>query len=304
MRGCLLGAAAGDALGMPVEGMSQRQIARAHGRVREMLSGRQAAGEWTDDTQLMLALAECLADHGRVEQDELARRFVEAFEPWRGYGTVFRGWRFRMELGRPWRQAAQEIRDEWSGTWNGSAMRVAPVGAFFFDDASRLLEQARLSGEVTHCGEMAQQGCTLQALAVGLAMRVERAGSLDRERFLAELGQAVSHPLLVERMRQVRHLLEAEHDADEVVRRIGHTVEVQSSVPAAIYSFLKSPASLEEAVVLAVSLGGDADTIGSMCGAISGALLGEESIPARWLRVLEGRDRIAALADRLCERHG
>lgn len=302
MRGCLVGAAVGDALGMPVEGMNQRQIARVHGRVSEMLPARQAAGEWTDDTQLMVPVAECLAAHGRVEQHDLARRLVEAYEPWRGYGRVFRDWHFLMELGRSWKQAAEEIHDPLSGPWNGSAMRVAPVGAFCFDDNARLAEQARLSGEVTHVDEIAQQGCVLEAMAVGLAMRLEAAESLDRDAFLAELGSAISHPLLIERLRRVEELLEGEHDPDEVVRRIGHSVEVQNSVPTAIYCFLRSPRSFEEAVTAAVNLGGDADTLGAMCGAISGALLGESAIPARWSSVLEDRVRLITAADRLWER--
>ena len=96
--------------------------------------------------------------------------------------------------------------------------------------------------------------------------------------------------------------MKGEHDPDEVVRRIGHTVEVHNSVPSAIYCFLRSPESFEEAVIRAVNLGGDADTMGAMCGAISGALLGESAIPSRWLSVLEDRERITAAADRLFER--
>jgi ADP-ribosylglycohydrolase len=303
MRGCLVGGAVGETLGMPVEGMNQRQIARVHGRVTEMMPARQAAGEWTDDTQLMVPLAECIGANGRVDQNDLARRFMEAYEPWRGYGAVFRNWHFLMELGRNWKQAAEEVHDPFSGTWNGSVMRVAPVGAFFFDDTALLIEQARLSGEVTHVDEIAQQGCVLLALAVGLAMRAKDPGAFDGTAFLAELRRRISHPLLVERLRRVGELLEGDDDPDEVIRRIGHRVEVQNSVPTAIYCFLRSPGNFEEAVIRAVNMGGDADSLGIMCGAIGGALHGESAIPERWSSVLEAKDRILAAADRLWERH-
>ncbi|MFP3974831.1 MAG: ADP-ribosylglycohydrolase family protein [Dehalococcoidia bacterium] len=52
-------------------------------------------------------------------------------------------------------------------------------------------------------------------------------------------------------------------------------------------SFLSNPYSFEEAVTYAVSLGGDADTIGAMTGAISGAYLGVESVPEKWKEKLE-----------------
>ena len=77
------------------------------------------------------------------------------------------------------------------------------------------------------------------------------------------------------------------------------------SVPAAIYCFLANLDSFEDAVVQAVNLGGDTDTIGAMTGALSGAYRGKTGIPKRWLESLEngpkGRDYIERLGDQLWE---
>ena len=70
-------------------------------------------------------------------------------------------------------------------------------------------------------------------------------------------------------------------------------------MPAAVYSFLSHPNSFDEAVIYAISLGGDTDTIGAMTGAISGAYLGIESIPDRWKDKLENRSYIEDLAQKL-----
>jgi poly(ADP-ribose) glycohydrolase ARH3 len=70
-------------------------------------------------------------------------------------------------------------------------------------------------------------------------------------------------------------------------------------VPTAIYSFLSHPSSFEEAVIYAISLAGDTDTIGAMTGAISGAYLGIEAIPSKWQERLENREYITELANRL-----
>ncbi len=166
-RGCLLGAAAGDALGMPVEGMNYLQIWRTHGKITDLLDGKLPRGSYTDDTHLMIALAECLVANRGVDQDDLARRFVEAYDNFRGYGIVVRNFVHLMDQWS-WRRAARQNLDVFSASWNGSAMRVAPVGALYSGDLEALRRAALASGEVTHCGELAQDACALQALAVGL----------------------------------------------------------------------------------------------------------------------------------------
>lgn len=86
-----------------------------------------------------------------------------------------------------------------------------------------------------------------------------------------------------------------------MVASLGNGIEAFNSVPTAVYCFLRHPYSFEEAVVEAVSLGGDTDTIASMAGAISGAWLGVEAIPEEWEGKLENRDYIESLAFKLWE---
>ncbi|MBC7106026.1 MAG: ADP-ribosylglycohydrolase family protein [Firmicutes bacterium] len=90
-------------------------------------------------------------------------------------------------------------------------------------------------------------------------------------------------------------------DKSEVAARLGNGVEAFDSVPTAICCALRQPESFEDAVVGAASLGGDADTIASMTGAISGAWLGMEAIPGEWVEKLENRDYVEYLAHRLFE---
>ncbi len=304
-RGALLGTAVGDVLGMPVENHSYIQIQRAHGRLKELKDGWLPRGTYTDDTQLMIALAECLAANKAVNQDDLARRIVEIYDNFRGHGVVIRNFVNLMDRGWGWRKARKKILDTFTSAWNGSAMRIAPVGAFYANDLPMLKKAARLSGEVTHCGALAQDGCTLQALAVGLAVRAGSTKGFDRgfdkAGFLKELAAAAREEVHVRRLRKVEELLQGSPSIYEVIKAIGNTVEVQNSVPTAIYCFLRSPDNFEETVSYAVCLGGDADTIGAMAGAISGALNGVEAIPSRWLDGLEERERISGLADKLFE---
>ena len=88
-------------------------------------------------------------------------------------------------------------------------------------------------------------------------------------------------------------------DRDKVITELGNGIEAFNSVPTAIYSFLSQPHSFAQAILYAISLGGDTDTIGAMTGAISGAYLGFESIPSRWKDKLENRPYIEELANKL-----
>ena len=91
--GALLGTFVGDALGMPFEGLPRPSIPRHV----EMIEARLGRGTYTDDTQMMIALAESLIARGRVDIEHLARAFLDAYEPERGYGG---GTRRVLELWR------------------------------------------------------------------------------------------------------------------------------------------------------------------------------------------------------------
>lgn len=85
----------------------------------------------------------------------------------------------------------------------------------------------------------------------------------------------------------------------EVVQQVGNGIAAFEAVPAALYAFLRHPESFTEAVLYALSLGGDTDTIASMTGALAGAYLGERAIPAVWRERVEGAARLRELADAL-----
>jgi len=82
-RGALLGTFVGDALGMPFEGVEPARVPEH----LEMLDARRGRGTYTDDTQMAIALAESLLDHGGVDARALGRAFAGAYDPRRGYGS-------------------------------------------------------------------------------------------------------------------------------------------------------------------------------------------------------------------------
>ncbi len=131
-----------------------------------------------------------------------------------------------------------------------------------------------------------------------MALAVVCGPSGSPEDFLDRLKVFVTEQVYRGKLEKTKDLLDAD-DSAEVAVRLGNGIEAFNSVPAAICCVLRHPGSFEEAVAEAASLGGDADTIASMNGAISGAWLVIEAIPVKWVAKLENRDYIEKLAVRL-----
>ena len=292
--GALTGTSIGDALGAPFEGWLsvKPQEIEAMGDRRQVLT-------YTDDTHMMIGVAESLIRNNGFDGEDMAHTFARNYElePFRSYGPgsphVFR----LIRSGEAWDKAAQKLY--YGGSYgNGSAMRIAPIGVFYHDNSYRLREVAHKSSQITHAHQLGKEGAALQAYAIALATNLESSPAFDRGDFLAKLtdyAQAIEYK---QKMESVKKLL-ATSDRARVADELGNGIEAFNSVPTAIYSFLAQPDSFFEAVLCAISLGGDTDTIGAMTGAISGAYLGVESIPDRWRNKLENRDYIEELASRL-----
>jgi poly(ADP-ribose) glycohydrolase ARH3 len=253
---------------------------------------------YTDDTAMMIGIAESLIEKKSFDADHLARTFAGNYEAesWRGYGPgppmIFR----MMKSGFSWRQAAEKIYP--GGSYgNGSAMRIAPVGLLYYDQPDLLRETARQSSRITHTHPLGMEGAALQAYAVALAVRI-KPDEPDKYRFLRELNDFVQDDLYREKFRRIKTLLQNAADVQEVIIQLGNTVEAFNSVPISIYSFLAND-GFESVLDYALSLGGDRDTISAMTGAIAGACYGIEDIPLRWKNQLENKDYIESLAEKL-----
>ena len=294
--GALVGTGVGDALGAPFEGRYRVKPEEVEAIVekREVLT-------YTDDTHMMIGVAESLIRTRGFDGKDMTYTFIKNYElePFRGYGPgsprIFRA----IRAGAAWDIAAQELYH--GGSFgNGSAMRIAPIGVFYHDNPVMLTEVAYKSSQITHAHNLGKEGATLQAYAIALMTNLEPLLAIDQGDLLAKLINYVQEAVYKEKLNKIKGLL-AEPDKARVAIELGNGIEAFNSVPTAIYSFLTHPNSFAQAVVNAVSLGGDTDTIGAMTGAISGAYLGIESIPGRWEAKLENRLYIKKLAEKLWE---
>jgi len=293
--GSLLGVALGDAIGASWEG---HRTAAKH--EIELIARISHPLRYTDDTHMTIGMAESLIECHGFDGKHMAERFIDNYskEPWRGYGPgpprVFG----LIKSGMAWDEAAGHIYR--GGSFgNGAAMRIAPVGLFFWNDHARLREVAYLSSRITHSHVLGMEGAALQAMAIALAVAENPAMPLSSQSFLSRLINFATEDVYRTKIAQFSTLLGQPEDRQEVVNRLGHGIEAFNSIPTAIFAFLAHPQDFVSTVIYAVSLGGDTDTIASMAGAIAGAYLGIDGLPSQWLGQLENRDYISNLADRL-----
>jgi ADP-ribosyl-[dinitrogen reductase] hydrolase len=250
-------------------------------------------GQYTDDTQLTLILADSLLEHNAFDADDIAARLVAWMEtnpP--DIGTHTRGVLKRITSGIDWKTATYAAqRSSPSAAGNGSVIRCAPIALFDWQDTQARTEHSRMQSEITHAHQECQWSCALINSIIAHAMTTGvRDVALDRA--LAECRDAPGH------IRKRASVAAGKNRGD-----LNPTGYVLDTVDCAIWALMNS-FSFEEALTVAVNLGGDADSVGAVCGALAGAFYGEDEIPTRWLDVLQDRARITAVADKLAARHG
>ena len=292
--GAFVGTGVGDSLGAMFEGRREVKLEEI-----ETTAERQEVLTYTDDTHMMIGIAESLIRAGGFNGKDMAHTFIKNYElePFRGYGPgpphIFR----LIRAGIAWDEAAQGLYH--SGSYgNGSAMRIAPVGVFYYDNPVMLREVAYKSSQITHAHQLGKEGAALQAYAIALATDLEPLKAFPQGDFLTKLINFAQSAVYQEKLSRIYELIE-KLDKKKVIIELGNGIEAFNSVPTAIYSFLSRPQSFAQAVLHAISLGGDTDTIGAMTGAISGAYLGFDSIPSRWKDKLENKQYIEELAEKL-----
>ncbi len=302
--GAILGTFVGDALGRSFEGASPgRSWTDSSEEIEKAFPG-----VYTDDTEMALILTESLVECKGLDPARLAMSFARGCHPERGYAWGAIRCLEAIRQGVAWEQASQVVFPDGS-FGNGAAMRVAPVGVFFHDDLSQLRKAAREQALITHCHPSGVGGAILQAAAVAVAARAEPRERPQGEIFIEAVREAMGDipEVYFRALDEVEALLSSDPEPApaEVATVLGHEVTAPRSVPAALYAFLRSFFSFREAVIGAVALGGDADTIGAMAGAIAGAYRGVSAIPEQWMEGLEnderGRDFAIDLATSLFE---
>lgn len=291
-RGLMVGTAVGDCLGRPVEGhlaVSERYLNGVFDSPPPLI--------YTDDTAMTMVVAESLLLCDGFDGADMAGRFANEYskQPHRGYGANVVEVFMKVARGAPWNEPAREQFGGEGSFGNGAAMRVAPVALWEFPDIDETEALARETAKVTHTHPVGVEGAVIQAVAAAHALRDEQ----DVEAILGDVGSRTETDQFRVRLGELPRCLE-QADDERARLHLGNWVSAEKSVLTALYCFLAAP-DFQEAVVRALRIGGDTDTIAAMAGALAGARYGLGGIPAVWSSV-EARDRLITLADSMFQR--
>lgn len=301
IRSSVLGAAVGDALGVPVE--FQNRASRKEDPVvgmREYGTHHQPAGTWSDDSSMIFATMTGLMKAGKYDPEAVMQEFANWMvrQEHTPHGEVF-------DIGGATSQAIVNYvhkmpaincgGTEEHSNGNGSLMRILPIGLAFADDPV-LVEKASEISALTHAHERSRFCCSFYCLVVsdllhGSGLKAATAYAwevMDGCWKFSEAERSRFDALHPERIFQ---------RSEESIRSSGHVID---TLEASLWVNHRHD-SFADAVLHAVNLGDDTDTTGCVAGGLAGLIHGEDGIPEEWLDVLVKRFEIEGMCESFAE---
>jgi len=306
----VMGVVVGDALGCPVQFESRREVAgHPVTGMRGYGTFNLPEGSWTDDSSLTIALLESIGRLGRIDLDDIMGNFMKWL-----YDGDFTPYGYSYDVGRGTMQAIGRYKrnrkakecggeQEWNNG-NGSLMRILPACIY----GSKKLRGGESSerdavltvhaiGGLTHAHIRSNIACGLYFFMADQVLNAE--GSL-RERLQAGLtrGFEFYEAFLADKddLRLYDRLRDLETFATVPADRIKSSGYVVDTLEAAVWSLITTD-SFERALLKAVNLGDDTDTVGAVTGGLAGLYYGYDRIPADWLAAIKRREWIEELCD-------
>ena len=319
--GCLIGVAAGDAMGMPTSMMSPETIRRYFPEYitdfqpapnGHLLHHGMVAGQVTDDTQQTLLVADSIIANRRVDPEDIANRLIQWGEEIHAFDSMFVGPSTLRALYAI--RSGKSIKESGpTGDTNGATMRIAPVGIFGQGDLDKTLDNVENACLATHNTNIAIAGSAAVAMAIGCGI----SGEKDIDLIIAKALMAVENGMhrgniwygasIIQRTQLALKIISQNSTRETIMRDlydiIGSGVQISETVPLCLAVFKMSKGNPIDAIEITTNLGGDCDTTSAIVGSICGAYSGVSAFPAKWIEKLEEVNHInfQYYADRLCD---
>lgn len=295
MSNVLLGTAVGDALGVPFETklVNFEPLLAWDGKT---FLGSQyhglLPGQYSDDTQMSLMVAESLIENHGFNPDDLSARYVDWMTSgrWRGHGRTTKMALESLLSGTHWSESGVP-----GSLGNGTAMRAAPFGVYFRNDIKSLVSIVKIDSAITHASDDAEAGALAIALTAAFAVND------DLDDLLNRLVEYLPDSKVKSSIASLDSLVNSEYiNAQQALRVLGTKANVKETVPSVLYCFLKFT-DYHEAVEASIRAGGDTDTTAAIVGALIGARDGMKVIDRSFYSV-EDFDQLVALDSQLFNR--
>ena len=303
----IMGVVVGDALGCPVQFESREEVARHPVTgMRGYGTFNLPEGSWTDDSSLTIALLESIRRVGEIDLDDIMGNFMKwlydgEFTPYGESYDIGRGTMQAINRYKKNRKAKKCGGDEEWNNGNGSLMRIMPAclycsvmessGMYSDRDAIDVIHSV---GGLTHAHIRSNIACGLYFFMAKYILF--REGSLQ-ERIQEGLTQGFafyeSYLADKENLHYYDRLKDLEAFKSLPADKIKSTGYVVDALEAAVWSLITTD-SFDQALLKAVNLGDDTDTVGAIAGGLAGLYYGYDSIPEDWLSAMNGSRACAA----------
>lgn len=304
MEAGILGFAVGDALGVPVE-FVDRKILQRH-NVKDMMgygSHQVPEGTWSDDTSLMLATIDSIRENGKIDYEDIMSKFTEwvDYAKYTATDEVFDIGIATRKAIINYKQGIEAINCGAKGLYengNGSLMRILPfvyylnLGSFTEKEKTDIIDKA---SSLTHAHEISKLGCNIYADYVSFLLKgidkfeaLELLQKIDYKKFYSEESISQYNRILIGDLPSL---------SMEDIKSSGYVVD---TLEASIWCTLNNN-NYEDAVISAVNLGDDTDTVGAVTGALNGIIYSKHAIPERWINVLKRREFLEQFTNEFIE---
>lgn len=226
-------------------------------------SHNQPKGTWSDDTSMTLATCASIKDRGCIDVSDM----LSKFRAWAHKGNYAIDGRV-FDIGCTTSEALHtgKGKDNERSNGNGSLMRIIPLA---FTDASD--DEIKAVSAITHAHDISKAACVCYVHIVRALLRDEK---------LKDILESIESPF--ERISTISVLDESE------IKSSGYVV---STLEAALWA-VSTTDNYRDAILKAVNLGNDTDTVGAVAGGLAGIIYGFEGIPSEWVESLKGKDII------------
>ena len=300
----LIGFVVGDAMGVPLEFTPREELLKKP--VTKMIGNgtyNLPAGTWSDDTSMMIATIDSINAKNGIDLKDIALKF-SAFKNHASYtatGEVF-------DIGNTCRMAIDKFEenredptlcgiDDINANGNGSLMRILPIAYYAIEKKLKeyeILELVRQISSMTHAHEISVMGCYFYVRYVIFLLN-------GKDKYSAySMAKCVDYGMFKEETQEVYSRLIKDDISKVKVNDIKSTGYIVDSLEAAIWVTLKSE-NYKEAVIGAINLGGDTDTIGALTGALAGIVYGYDFIPEEWKDNIAKKEYLMDIIEELSE---
>lgn len=282
IKGSIFGLAIGDSLGAVVENKTREFVRICP--VSDLMpskSHQTKRGEFTDDTSMMLCLAESLLEKAGFDATDQIEKYIK----WKNEGYM--GCQNRcIGIGGTTAYSLDEYEyhnnplgaeNNPNRAGNGSIMRLAPIAIYFRNSLIDVIKYSKLSSKVTHGANL----CVLCCELFGVILYKVLLGETNKDNIL-------NNQFIVSNSLEMQPLYKASF-INKSIDEIKANAYVINSLEAALWCFYYTT-NYKDAVLKAVSLGDDTDTTAAIVGQLAGAYYGFDSIPSEWVDAIAMKD--------------